>query len=488
MTRKPLVVCVLSCVWVVCAAQELRYDRPAEYFEEALPIGNGRIGAMVYGGADSFRLSLNDITLWTGEPDFRPVNPDAYKSLPAVREALDNEDYAAADTLVMRLQGHESERYQPLGCLYIDFIRTDSTTYNYSRTLSLSTATASTSYECGGGETIHTECFASKPDSVIVVRIVSSGEKGINARIRLSCELPHTTTVSGNKLMNYGYAAYASNSFYITGVHGEQLFYDPQRGIHFLTIVAAETDGERLVADGNTLIVAGCGELTLYIVNSTSFNGADKDPAREGIDYEEEANRNISNALRRGYNDIRARQEADYQELYNRVSLSLGATPDSVKSLPTDAQLRLYTSANQYNPELEALYFQYGRYLLISSSRTPGVPANLQGLWNEYVSPPWRSNYTININTEENYWAAETTNLSELHAPLLAFIQAMERTGKQTAECYYGVGEGWCAGHNSDIWAMTNPVGEGVGNPQWANWTMGGAWLATHIYEHYLFR
>lgn len=155
--------------------------------------------------------------------------------------------------------------------------------------------------------------------------------------------------------------------------------------------------------------------------------------------------------------------------------------------MTTDARLKNYYDNKATDPDLEELYFDYGRYLLISCSKTPGVPANLQGLWNEYLLPPWSSNYTTNINVEENYWPAEVTNLSELHMPLLSFIKQLPLTGKTTAKEYYGVDRGWCLGHNSDIWAITNPVGLRSGNPQWANWNMGGAWIASHIWEHYLF-
>lgn len=165
----------------------------------------------------------------------------------------------------------------------------------------------------------------------------------------------------------------------------------------------------------------------------------------------------------------------------------MGKTDTSITSMPTDKQLCLYTDEQQRNPELETLYFQFGRYLLISSSRTPGVPANLQGLWNESILPPWSSNYTTNINLEENYWAAETANLSEMHCPLMDFIANLRKTGTETAKAYYGVTDGWCLGHNSDIWAMTCPVGLNGSDSSWACWTMGGAWLSTHIWEHYLF-
>ncbi len=463
----------------------LRYDAEPEFFEEALPVGNGRLGAMVYARTDTLRLSLNDITLWTGEPDLKPVNPEAYRHLTEVREALEREDYKAADTLVMAIQGKETEKYLPLGTLRVDFID-GGQVRNYERHLDLRTATASSAYDVGE-QTITTECFASSPDSTIVLRLKTTDPAGLALRIHVDCLLPHETSASGHMLTNKGYAAYAANSFYLTGVHREQMFYDPQRGIHFATMVATETDGGQVAAEGESLRVDGARSVTIYVVNSTSFNGAHHDPVSEGLDYEAEATRNIRHALAKGFDAIRRDQLKDYQSFFSRVSLDLGHTAENIRTLPTDKQLRLYTQKKQSNPELEVLYFQYGRYLLISSSRTPNVPANLQGLWNERLNAPWRSNYTVNINLEENYWPVETTNLSEMHMPLLGFVRQMVLSGEQSARAYYDVGRGWCAGHNSDIWATTNPIGEGRANPQWANWTMGGAWLSTHIWEHYLF-
>ncbi len=477
---------LLTAITGVSEAQMMHYDRPATFFEEALPIGNGRLGAMVYGGVDTLRLSLNDLTLWTGEPDCQPVNPTAYTHLPAVREALFSEDYAAADTLVMALQGKETEKYQPLGTLYIAFLGDNTPVSHYQRALDLSTATVTSDYSIGSS-TIHTESFASSPDSVIVVHLTTDAAEGLSLRVSLTSLLPHDTSVTSSQIVSTGYAAYAANAYYLTGEHGEQLFYDPDRGIHYCTIVSVDSAPGTVTADDSSLIISGSPEVTLYIVNATSFNGADKDPVRQGIDYCSEATRNITRAVSKGFSALQATQQDDYKSLYETVQLSLGTTPDSLSQLPTDEQLRRYTLYHEANPELEAMYFQYGRYLLISSSRTPGVPANLQGLWNESLSPPWRSNYTININLEENYWPVETTHLAPLHLPLIAFLREMCRTGQQSAKAYYNISRGWCAGHNSDIWATTNPIGEGVANPQWANWTMGGAWLATHIYEHYTF-
>lgn len=218
---------------------------------------------------------------------------------------------------------------------------------------------------------------------------------------------------------------------------------------------------------------------------ATSFNGFDKDPVTQGKDYQGIAASNLKIASARSYEELKNKHIADYQHFYKRVELNLGKT--TAPNLPTDERLKRYAEGKE-DKNLEILYFQFGRYLLIATSRTPGVPANLQGIWNPYLRPPWNSNYTININAEENYWGAETTNLSEMHNSLLTFINNLSKTGEVTAKTFLGVQKGWASGHNSDIWAMSNPVGDfGNGNPVWANWYMGGAWLSTHIWEHYIF-
>ena len=258
--------------------------------------------------------------------------------------------------------------------------------------------------------------------------------------------------------------------------------YKYDRGIHYSTVVACEGT----TAKFGSLKISGVKEAVIYVTNATSFAGFDKDPVKEGKDYMTEAARNSVEASAKGWKHIMRDHLADYRELFERVDINLGKTDAEVKSLTTDRQLLRYADGED-NPELEALYFQYGRYLLISSSRTPGVPANLQGIWNEHMLPPWSSNYTTNINLEENYWAAEAAGLPEMHEVLLDFVRNLPANGSVTAKNFYGIERGWCQGHNTDIWAMTCPVGLGTGDPNWANWAFGGAWLATHIWEHWLF-
>ena len=466
----------------------LHYDRPATFFEESLPLGNGKLGALVYGDPNLFQLSLNDITLWTGEPDKGADHPDyaVVKTLTPwgesagwvekVREALDAEDYRKADELQCHLQGHFSENYQPLGKLLMQLpeARID----QYSRTLDLATATAKV-YCLRDGKGFDAQCFASAPDSVIVIRL--RGEEPLEVSLSLDAELPHSTKAEGHTLVSDGYAAWHAYPGYYAP-DGERFAYDPERGIHYRTVVRCE----QARAQDGTLRISGVKEALIVVANQTSFNGFDKDPVKEGREYKEASEANAEKAVRLGWDALLKRHKADYQALFNRVSLDLGRTDPAVSALPTDEQLKRYADG-ETNPELEALYFQYGRYLLISSSRTVGVPANLQGLWNESITPPWSSNYTTNINLEENYWPAEAAGLPEMHDVLLGFVRNLSVNGVRSAQNFYGVTEGWCEAHNSDIWAMTNPVGLGTGDPCWANWNLGGAWLSTHIWEHWLF-
>ena len=462
----------------------LHYDRPARYFEEALVIGNGSLGATVYGRTDFEQISLNDITLWTGEPDTKVYSPEAWRNLADIRDALNKEDYRLADRLQRKVQGHYSENYQPLGSLIIHYLDDDGVTpsiTDYRRSLDISQAIATTTYK-RNGVPFKVEYFCSAPDSVIVVHIKS--EKPFTASLRLDSQLPHTTSIDDLVVLSSdGYVAYHSRPNYTDG----KFFYEENRGMRFRTSVAVVDSHVRSYLDGDSLLIFNSKEATICISNVTSFNGFDKNPVTQGRDYKTLVARRIDKTKHYKYETLRQRHIIDYERLFNRVSLNLGKTDAAIAALPTDRQLYNYTEQQQHNPELEALYFQFGRYLLISCSRTMGVPANLQGLWNEKLLPPWSCNYTSNINLEENYWAAETANLSELHMPMLSFLKNTAKTGVITAREYYNVHRGWCLAHNTDIWAMTNPVGEHDGGPQWANWNMGGAWTSTHIWEHYMF-
>ena len=440
---------------------KLWYEQPARYFEESLPIGNGKLGALVYGGVDTCLVQLNDITLWTGKPVDRTIDKDAHEWIPRIREALFNEDYKLADSLQLHVQGPNSQFYQPLGNIYI-IDDNQGTTGNYRRELDIDQALATDRYT-RAGSTMTREYFASHPDKLIAIRLTGS----INCRIVMNAQVPHQVKASGNQLTQTGHAV-----------------GDPQESIHFCTILQVKTDGQVTAAD-STLTIREGKEAVIYIVNETSFNGFDKHPVHEMAPYLERATDDIWHTQNFSYEQFRQRHIADYQRLYDRVKLQLGAPSchNGIRDTATDRLLK-----EGLHPQyLETLYFQYGRYLLISCSRTPGVPANLQGLWTPYLWSPWRGNYTVNINLEENYWPAFVANLQEMAMPLDGFIQALAENGKYTAQNYYGINRGWCSSHNSDLWAMTNPTGEKREWPEWANFNLGGAWLVTALWERYLF-
>ena len=482
--QKRLITVTALCLVVMgkACAQTLHYNKPAEFFEEALVIGNGTMGGIIYGGTEQDKISLNDITLWTGEPcNMKIYSPDAHKSIPAIREALRQGNYAKADSLQHDVQGHFSQNYQPLGQLTIDYLDTETPASGYRRWLDIGNATAHTAYQRGAYR-YTTEYFATHPDSGIVIRINTDNPKGICARIGLNCQLKsQLRTEEGKVLVNDGYAAYTSLPSYYNAQ--ERFSYDPSRGIHFCTKVQVE--GENVKAEGDAVVVNGSSEVVIYLVNATSFNGYDKDPVKEGRPYRQLADARMKHLTASSYEALKDRHVTDYKNIFDRVKLSLGESKSDTRS--TEEVLKEYVDESIFNPDLEALYFQYGRYLLISCSRTPNVPANLQGLWNESILPPWSCNYTTNINLQENYWPAETAALPEMHLSLLTYMKELQGSGELTAKAYYGVDKGWCLAHNTDIWAMTCPVGLHTGDPQWANWNMGGTWVSTHIWEHYTF-
>ena len=455
---------------------KLWYNSPAEFFEESMPIGNGRLGALVYGGTDDNVIQFNDITFWTGKPVNRNDDEGAHKWIPEIRKALFNEDYKLADSLQLHVQGNNSQFYQPLATLHI---LDDNTTKasGYYRELDIDSALCRDTY-IKGGVRYTREYFASNPDKMIAMRIRADKKGAINCLLSLTSLVPHKvrssqTSPSGD----YGGASLTING-HATG--------DPMNSIHFSGILTAKTDGGKVLTGDSTLMISGATEATVYFVNATSFNGFDKHPVNEGARYIEQAADDAWHLVNYTYDQLRERHITDYKAIYDRFKLKLGnATFDTKRN--TEQQLKDYTDRKGGNTYLETLYAQYGRYLLISCSRTAGVPANLQGLWTPHLWSPWRGNYTVNINLEENYWPAEVANMGEMAMPLDNFIAALAANGRYTAKNYYGITEGWCSSHNSDIWAMTNPVGEKREWPEWANWNMGGAWLVNALWDHYLF-
>jgi alpha-L-fucosidase 2 len=447
----------------------LWYDKPATYFEESLPLGNGRLGVLVYGNPQEDIIQLNDITLWTGKPIDRQEDAGASKWIPEIRKALFAEDYARADSLQLHVQGHNSSHYQPLGTLHIVSHSAQPVTA-YHRELSLDSALACVSYEQGG---IHyqREYLVSAPDSLIAIRLTASQPEKLNFELSFTSLLPHNVKATRGQLTMSGHA---------TG--------DAAETIHFCTIMRVNNIGGEMTATDSSLVLRNATEATLWLVNATSFNGFDRHPVREGAPYIEQANNHAWHTANITFDEVKTRHIADYRQFFARVSLSLSSKSQYHSNLTTDKLLKAYNTGNaDADRYLETLYFQYGRYLLISCSRTPGVPANLQGLWNPHLWAPWRGNYTININLEENYWPAFNCNLAEMAMPLDGFLTALAENGHYTSKNYYGITRGWSAGHNSDIWAMANPVGEKNERPEWANWAMGGAWLVEALWDKYLF-
>lgn len=459
----------------------LYYDKPAQYFEESLPIGNGKTGACVFGGVQTDRIFLNDITLWSGEPVNTKMNPEAYKHLPAIREALQHEDYRLADVLQKKIQGKFSESYAPLGTLLLNMKHVGKETA-YKRELDISQAISNVAYTIHGIRYTR-EYFVSHPHQVMVIRLTSSKKGSLSFDLSFESLLRFKLSVAENIVTVNGYAPVHAEPDYRGNIPNAVVF-DPEKGTRFSTQLKIVNRDGKVVSTDTTVGVSGATEALIFISIATSFNGFDKNPATEGKPHTTLAAQQLKHAAVKSFSALREEHIKDYQQFFNRVKLTLGKS--SAPDIPTDLRLQRYAEGKE-DKNLEILYFQYGRYLLISSSRTHGVPANLQGLWNPYMRPPWSSNYTLNINAEENYWLAESTNLSELHKPLLTFISNIAETGKVTAKTFYGV-NGWAAAHNSDIWAMSNPVGDfGKGDPNWANWNMGGVWLSTHLWEHYTF-
>jgi alpha-L-fucosidase 2 len=459
----------------------LWYNQPATYFEESLVLGNGKMGASVFGGINSDKILLNDATLWSGGPVNANMNPEAYKNLPAIREALKNEDYQLADQLNKKLQGKFSESYAPLGTLFLNF-KHAGTPLKYYRQLDISNAVSRVEYEVDGVKFTR-EYFVSYPDKLMAIKLTSSKKGALNVDIKFESLLKYNLAITGNTLQANGSAPVQAKPSYL-GKTENAVAYEANKGTRFSSMVKIKDTDGKVTSTDSTLVLSNATEAVVLVSVATSFNGFDKNPVTNGLDNNEIALSQLRNAIPKTFETLENNHVKDYKQFAGRVNLYLGSS--SAPDLPTNERLMRYAEGKE-DKNLEVLYFQYGRYLLISSSRTPGVPANLQGIWNPYLRPPWSSNYTTNINTEENYWLAENTNLTEMHQPLLCFIKNLSQTGKITAKTFYGT-NGWVACHNSDIWAMSNPVGDfGNGDPVWACWNMGGAWLSTHLWEHFLF-
>ncbi len=460
---------------------KLWYNEPAKNWNEALPLGNGRIGAMVFGGVENELIQLNEETLWSGGPVNSNPNPGAVNYLPKIREALANEDFKLAEELTSKVQGLFTESFQPLGDVHI-LQKTNGAPSNYHRELDISKAVSKTSFTVDG---VHyeREMLISTEDQVMVIRLTASKKGALNFTAKVGSQLVFQNTVlKSDEIAMKGQAPSHTDPTYMKTMELPIIYNDPSacKGMRFeLRLKVKESDGQ-VRADADGLHIAEASNVVLIISTATSFNGFDKCPDKEGKDETQIVEKHLRAAIQKSYNEILADHIRDYQHYFNRLSLKING--NALNEKPTNQRLADYSEGAQ-DTGLEVLYYQFGRYLLISSSRPGGIAANLQGIWNHELRAPWSSNYTTNINTEMNYWMAETANLSELHEPLIDLLKNTSVTGKAAAKNFYNA-NGWVLHHNSDIWATTNPVS---GSPSWANWPMGGAWLSQHLWEHYQF-
>jgi alpha-L-fucosidase 2 len=459
---------ILCWILIVCSCSQpdkqdslwkLWYTAPAGKWVEALPVGNGRIGAMVFGNPLQEQLQLNEETLWAGQPNDN-ANPEALAALPEIRRLIFEGKYREAETMatakVISKTNHGMS-YQPVGDLNILFPGHENPS-SYYRELDLSKAVTTTRYTVDGVEFVR-EVFASFPDQVLIAKITASQKEKINFSAWFTSLQKSRTFVEEDCLI-------------LKGVSGDQ--EGLEGNVRFGAQAKIVPEKGRLIAGDGRLAVEGADAVTIYISMATNFvnyHDLSADPDKRVDEY-------MRQALQKDYKTLKAAHTACYRQYFDRVQLDLGVTEAVNK--PTD--VRILEFANAKDPHLAALYFQFGRYLLISSSQPGNQPANLQGIWNDLMEAPWDSKYTTNINAEMNYWPAEITNLPELHQPFIQMVKEVAETGACTARVMYGA-NGWVLHHNTDIWRTTGAIdfaGSGM-------WPSGGAWASRHLWEHYLY-
>ena len=441
---------------------KLWYEQPSgEVWTDALPIGNGRLGAMVYGNVEQELIRLNEHTVWSGGPN-RNDNPDALNALPEIRKLIFEGKQKEAELLASKTvetKKSNGQKFQPVGDLVIDFPGHENFR-DYYRELDIAQAVTKVRYVVDG-ITYTREAIASLTDEVIAIRLTAS-EAG---KISFSSSFV-TPQPNANISIN------SAKDLVLTGTTTDHEGVQGQ--VKFTALTRIKTKGGSIAASDSALVVSGADEATIYISIATNFNNY-KDL---GGDNDFRAASYLEMGSARSFDDIFKTHVVKYQTYFNRVSLDLGISEEA--ELPTDVRLKNFRTAN--DPNLVTLYYQFGRYLLISSSQPGGQPANLQGVWNHQMSPPWDSKYTININAQMNYWPAEKTNLAEMHQPFLKMVSEMAEAGEETAKVMYGA-RGWMAHHNSDIWRITGPVDAVF----WGIWSGGGAWTSQHLWEHFLY-
>ncbi|CAM3564027.1 glycoside hydrolase N-terminal domain-containing protein [Marinicrinis lubricantis] len=458
---------------------KLWYRQPASRWEEALPIGNGRLGGMVFGGALQERIQLNEDTLWSGFP--RDTNNyEALRHLKTARELIQQGKYKEAEELINRhMVARRTESYLSLGDLLIEHEGVEKVQYS-TRDLDLERGVTTTTYSIEDVQVVR-EAWVSAADQVMAVRVTASEQAQINMKIGLWSKLRHNVIAKGgSKLVLEGQApAHIADNY--RGDHPNPVYYLEGQGLSFEIHLELHIDGGTVRPnDEGQLIVEQADAVMIYLSAATNFEKFDIDPKHSTINPEQKCIEWLASAAKHSYEALLKRHEQEQAAWFNRVQLRLGSGERS--ELPTDERLERYKE-DKNDPGLEALYFQFGRYLLIASSRPGTQPAHLQGIWNDHVSPPWNSNYTININTEMNYWPAEVCHLSELHEPLFQMLDDLTVSGSRTAQIHYN-SRGWTAHHNVDLWRMSSPSD---GDASWAFWPMGGAWLSRQLWEHYEF-
>lgn len=453
---------IFSLFGINVSAQDLKlwYDKPAKIWEEALPLGNSRIGAMVYGIPQREELQLNEETIWGGSP-YSNNNPKALEALPTVRKMIfdgnaQEADKSVNETFFTKTHGMP---YQTAGSLILNFPGHQDF-QNYYRELDLQRAVATTRYTANGVNYTR-EVFASFADNVIIMKITASKKGALNFEAEYTNRSKHSIFKKDNVLVLEGRGSDHE------GIEGK-IVYQTHTSIK-------NKDGKAEVSDSK-ISVSDATEATIYISIATNFI----DYQSIGANHAQKASSMLSAALKKDYKTAINKHSEIYAKQFNRLQLNLGNIPQAAQKSTTVQ--RIADFHKNHDPELVTLLFQFGRYLLISSSQPGGQPANLQGIWCNSMTPPWDSKYTININAEMNYWPAEVTNLSETHEPIFSMLKELSQTGHETAKVMYGA-EGWVAHHNTDLWRVTSPIDFAAAGM----WPTGGAWLSQHLWEHYLF-
>ncbi len=445
------------------------YKQPAKNHFEALPLGNGKLGAMLFGGVKKEQITLNQDTLWSGYPDRRQPPIESRRYLEQVRGlVLEGKLYEAQRLADSKLLGHWSESYMPMGTLYLQF-HTQAVADEYRRELDLGTGIASVTYRADEIR-YRRECFVSYPAGVMVLHLEADRGQMLSFDLMADSLLRHHVRTRDNCLILEGQCPDHVEPNYVDNAPDPVVYEQLPKGICFAVAACIKADASAVItAEGPCLRVSNATECTIVLASENSF---------EARDFLSAAMERMEKAAGRTYAELRRRHQEDFSALYQKSVLYLGEAPD----LPQDERLRLFQEGDRSDLALYADYYNYGRYLLISSARQ-GVPANLQGIWSWELRPAWSANWTTNINVQMNYWPAEPCGLSELHMTLVDWLEGLAESGKKTASALYGC-RGFCMHHNIDLWGMTTPAAQ---DSQFSLWPMAGVWLVSHAWQHYLY-